>query len=109
DSARVDGYNTVQMLWRIVLPMTLPALVTTGILAFIFAWNEYLFALTFMTSEAKKTIPVAAAQLGGTTLFEVPYGPLAAATVVGTLPLVLLVLFFQRRIVQGLTSGSVKG
>ncbi|MGB3139078.1 MAG: carbohydrate ABC transporter permease [Nodosilinea sp.] len=109
DSARVDGYNTVQMLWRIVLPMTLPALVTTGILTFIFAWNEYLFALTFMTRESMKTIPVAAAQLGGTTLFEVPYGPLAAATVVGTLPLVLLVLFFQRRIVQGLTSGSVKG
>ncbi|MEO1069777.1 MAG: carbohydrate ABC transporter permease [Cyanobacteria bacterium J06638_6] len=109
DSARVDGYNTLQMLGRIVLPMTLPALVTTGILAFIFAWNEYLFALTFMTRETMKTIPVAAAQLGGTTLFEVPYGPLAAATVVGTLPLVLLVLFFQRRIVQGLTSGSVKG
>lgn len=109
DSARVDGYNTVQMLGRIVLPMTLPALVTTGILAFIFAWNEYLFALTFMTRESMKTIPVAAAQLGGTSLFEVPYGPLAAATVVGTLPLVLLVLFFQRRIVQGLTSGSVKG
>lgn len=109
DSARVDGYNTVQMLGRIVLPMTLPALVTTGILAFIFAWNEYLFALTFMTREGMKTIPVAAAQLGATTLFEVPYGPLAAATVVGTLPLVLLVLFFQRRIVQGLTSGSVKG
>ncbi|MGB3310804.1 MAG: carbohydrate ABC transporter permease [Nodosilinea sp.] len=109
DSARVDGYNTLQMLGRIVLPMTLPALVTTGILAFIFAWNEYLFALTFMTREEMKTIPVAAAQLGGTTLFEVPYGPLAAATVVGTLPLVLLVLFFQRRIVQGLTSGSVKG
>ncbi|WP_410510649.1 carbohydrate ABC transporter permease [Nodosilinea sp. E11] len=109
DSAKVDGYNTVQMLWQIVLPMTLPALVTTGILAFIFAWNEYLFALTFMTRESMKTIPVAAAQLGGTTLFDVPYGPLAAATVVGTLPLVVLVLLFQRRIVQGLTSGSVKG
>ncbi|TVP64185.1 MAG: carbohydrate ABC transporter permease [Leptolyngbya sp. LCM1.Bin17] len=109
DSAKVDGYNTLQMLWQIVLPMTLPALVTTGILAFIFAWNEFLFALTFMTRESMKTIPVAAAQLGGTTLFEVPYGPLAASTVVGTLPLVLLVLFFQRRIVQGLTAGSVKG
>ncbi len=109
DSAKVDGYNTVQMLWQIVLPMTLPALVTTGILAFIFAWNEYIFALTFITRESMKTIPVAAAQLGGTSLFEVPYGPLAAATVVGTLPLVLLVLFFQRKIVQGLTAGSVKG
>jgi multiple sugar transport system permease protein len=109
DSAKVDGYNIVQMLWQIVLPLTLPALVTTGILAFIFAWNEFIFALTFITRESMKTIPVAAAQLGGTSLFEIPYGPLAAATVVGTLPLVLLVLFFQRKIVQGLTSGSVKG
>lgn len=109
DSAKIDGYNTLQMLWQIVLPMTLPALVTTGILAFIFAWNEYIFALTFITRESMKTIPVAAAQLGGTTLFEVPYGPLAAATVTGTFPLVLLVLFFQRKIVQGLTAGSVKG
>ncbi|MGD1862523.1 MAG: carbohydrate ABC transporter permease [Leptolyngbyaceae cyanobacterium] len=109
DSAKVDGYNVVQMLWQIILPMTLPALVTTGILAFIFAWNEFIFALTFITRESMKTIPVAAAQLGGTSLFEVPYGPLAAATIIGTLPLVLLVLFFQRKIVQGLTAGSVKG
>ncbi|MBE9182771.1 carbohydrate ABC transporter permease [Oculatella sp. LEGE 06141] len=109
DSAKVDGYNTWQMLTQILLPMTVPALVTTGILAFIFAWNEYIFALTFITRETMKTIPVAVAQLGGATLFEIPYGPIAAATVVGTLPLVLLVLFFQRRIVQGLTSGAVKG
>jgi multiple sugar transport system permease protein len=109
DSAKVDGYNTVQMLTKIVLPMTLPALVTTGILAFIFAWNEYIFALTFISRASMQTIPVAAAQLGGTTTFEVPYGPLAAATIIGTLPLILLVLFFQRKIVQGLTAGSVKG
>jgi multiple sugar transport system permease protein len=109
DSARVDGYNTGQMLWQILLPMTVPALVTTGILAFIFAWNEFIFALTFITQESMKTIPVAAAQLGATTVFEIPYGPLAAATVMGTLPLVILVLFFQRKIVQGLTSGAIKG
>ncbi|MCC5667106.1 carbohydrate ABC transporter permease [Nostoc sp. CHAB 5784] len=109
DSARVDGHNTFQLLWQIVLPMTLPALVTTGILTFIFAWNEFIFALTFMTREELKTIPVAAAQLGGATIYEIPYGPIAAATVVGTLPLILLVLFFQRRIVQGLTAGAVKG
>ena len=109
DSAKVDGYSTVQMLVQILMPMTLPALVTTGILTFIFSWNEYIFALTFMTRDTLKTIPVAAAQLGGTSLFDIPYGPLAAATVVGTLPLVLLVLFFQRRIVQGLTAGAVKG
>lgn len=109
DSAKVDGYNTVQMLVRIVLPMTVPALVTTGILAFIFAWNEFIFALTFVTEESMKTIPVATAQIGGSSIFEIPYGPIAAATVAGTLPLVLLVLFFQRRIVQGLTAGAVKG
>jgi multiple sugar transport system permease protein len=109
DSARVDGYNTIQMLLRIVLPMTLPALVTTGILTFIAAWNEFIFALTFITRESMKTIPVATAQLSGASVFEIPYGPIAAATVLGTLPLVLLVLLFQRKIVQGLTAGAVKG
>ncbi|MBE9225988.1 carbohydrate ABC transporter permease [Phormidium sp. LEGE 05292] len=109
DAAKVDGYNTWQMLIQILLPMTVPALVTTGILTFIAAWNEFIFALTFMTQENMKTIPVAAAQLGGASAFEIPYGPIAAATVLGTLPLVLLVLFFQRKIVQGLTAGAVKG
>jgi multiple sugar transport system permease protein len=109
DSAKIDGYNTLQMLLQILLPMTIPALVTTGILTFIFAWNEFIFALTFITREEMKTIPVAAAQLGGATQFEIPYGPIAAATIVGTLPLVLLVLFFQRKIIQGLTAGAVKG
>jgi multiple sugar transport system permease protein len=109
DAAKVDGYNTWQMLVQILLPMTVPALVTTGILTFIFAWNEFIFALTFMTREGMKTIPVGAAQLGGASVFEIPYGPIAAATVIGTLPLVLLVLFFQQKIVQGLTAGAVKG
>ncbi|MFW6296833.1 MAG: carbohydrate ABC transporter permease [Halothece sp.] len=109
DSAKVDGYNTVQMLLKIVLPMTIPALVTTGILTFIFAWNEFIFALTFITRNEMKTIPVAVAQLGGSSVFEIPYGPIAAATVAGTLPLIVLVLIFQRRIVQGITAGAVKG
>jgi multiple sugar transport system permease protein len=109
DAAKIDGYKTLGMLTNIVLPMTLPALATTGILTFIFAWNEYIFALTFITEEAKKTIPVATAQLGGASLFDIPYGPIAAATVLGTLPLVILVLVFQRQIVQGLTAGAVKG
>jgi multiple sugar transport system permease protein len=109
DSAKVDGYSTVQMLLKIVLPMTLPALVTTGILTFISAWNEFIFALTFITRESMKTIPVATAQLSGASVFEIPYGPIAAATVLGTLPLVVLVLVFQRKIVQGLTAGAVKG
>lgn len=109
DAAKVDGYTIVQTLTQILLPLTFPAMVTTGILTFIFSWNEFIFALTFMTEETLKTVPVAAAQLGGTTLFEIPYGPLAAATVLGTLPLVILVFVFQRRIVQGLTAGAVKG
>ena len=109
DAAKVDGYKTLPMLLNIVLPMTVPALITTGILTFIFAWNEYIFALTFITRESMKTIPVATAQLGSATLFEIPYGAIAAATVLGTFPLVILVLLFQRRIVQGLTAGAVKG
>lgn len=109
DAAKVDGYTTWGMLTKVLLPMTVPAMVTTGILAFIFAWNEFIFALTFITREDMKTIPVAAAQLGGASVFEIPYGPIAAATVLGTLPLVVLVLFFQRKIVQGLTAGAVKG
>lgn len=109
DAAKIDGYKTWGMLLNILLPMTLPALATTGILTFIFAWNEYIFALTFITEEVKKTIPVATAQLGGASLFDIPYGPIAAATVLGTLPLVILVLVFQRQIVQGLTAGAVKG
>lgn len=109
DAAKVDGYETIPMLLKIVLPMTIPALVTTGILTFIFAWNEYIFALTFITEDTMKTIPVATAQLGGSTVFEIPYGAIAAATVLATFPLVLLVLLFQRRIVQGLTAGAVKG
>lgn len=109
DSAKVDGYKIMPMLIKIILPLTIPALVTTGILTFIFAWNEYIFALTFISDEILKTIPVATAQLGGATVFEIPYGPIAAATVLGTLPLVILVLIFQRQIIEGLTEGAVKG
>jgi multiple sugar transport system permease protein len=109
DSAKIDGYKTVPMLLKIVLPMTIPALVTTGILTFIFAWNEFIFALTFITRSEMQTIPIAVAKLGGASVFEIPYGPIASATVLGTIPLVLLVLFFQRRIVQGITAGAVKG
>lgn len=109
DAAKLDGYKLLPMLIRIVLPMTVPALVTTAILSFIFAWNEYLLALTFITREEMKTIPVATAQLGSSSVFEIPYGAMAAATVLGTFPLVLLVLFFQRRIVGGLTAGAIKG
>ncbi len=109
DSARMDGYHTIPMLLKIILPLTTPALITTGILAFIFAWNEFIFALTFITKESLQTIPVAVAKIGGSSVFEIPYGPMAAATILGTLPLIVLVLTFQKRIIQGITAGAVKG
>ncbi len=109
DAARVDGYNTWQLLAYILFPTILPAVATTGILTFIFAWNEFIFALTLNTREELKTIPVMVAQLSGASSFEIPYGSIAAATVIGTLPLVGLVLLCQRQIVRGLTAGAVKG
>ncbi|NEO69257.1 carbohydrate ABC transporter permease [Moorena sp. SIO3H5] len=109
DAAKVDGYSTWQMLIQILLPLTVPALVTTGILTFIFAWNEFILSLTFISQESLKTLPVAAAQLSGSLGKEIPYGAIAAMTVIGTFPLVVLVMFFQGKIVQGLTSGAVKG
>jgi multiple sugar transport system permease protein len=109
DAGRIDGYSPWGVLVKILLPLTLPALVTTGILAFIFSWNEYLLALSFISREALKTIPVATASIAGSSLFEMPYGPMAAATVLGSFPLVVLVLIFQRRLVRGLTAGAVKG
>lgn len=99
----------MQTLLRVMLPLTGPGLVTTGLLAFIAAWNEYLFALTFTIGNQAKTVPVAIASFGGATPFEVPWGSIMAASVIVTVPLVILVLVFQQRIVAGLTAGAVKG
>ncbi|MFL6537635.1 MAG: carbohydrate ABC transporter permease [Chthoniobacterales bacterium] len=109
DAAKVDGLGRLQILWRIILPLSAPALATTALLVFIFAWNEFLFALTFMTNDRMKTVTAGIATLSGTTVHETPWGPIAAAVVVSTMPLILLVGFFQRRIVQGLTAGALKG
>lgn len=109
-SAQVDGATPFQTFWMILLPLTLPALVTTGLLAFINAWNEYLFALTFTTIEVDaRTVPVAIALFTGEVSYQEPFGEIMAAAVLVTLPLLLLVLIFQRRIVAGLTAGAVKG
>jgi len=91
------------------MPLMWPALVTTGLLAFIGAWNEFLFALTFTSSNATRTVPVAIALLSGGSQYEIPWGIIMAASVVVTVPLVVLVLIFQRKIVSGLTAGGVKG
>ncbi|GEM86330.1 carbohydrate ABC transporter permease [Meiothermus granaticius] len=109
EAAYVDGATPIQTLLRVMLPLTGPGLVTTGLLAFIAAWNEYLFALTFTIGNEVKTVPVAIASFGGATPFEVPWGSIMAASVIVTVPLVIMVLIFQQRIVAGLTAGAVKG
>ena len=109
-SAQVDGARPFQAFYLILLPLTAPALVTTGLLAFINAWNEYLFALTFTTIEIDaRTVPVAIALFTGEISFQEPFGEIMAAAVVVTIPLIILVLIFQRRIIAGLTAGAVKG
>jgi multiple sugar transport system permease protein len=106
-AARVDGCSPLQAFLRVLLPLAAPGIFTTGVLVFIYSWNEFLYALTFTATEASRTVPVAIALFPG--LHEVPWGDIAAASVVVTLPLVVLVLVFQRRIVEGLTAGAVKG
>ncbi len=109
ESAYVDGASPLQTFFHILLPLSAPGLVTTGLLAFIQAWNEYLFALSFTADEAARTVPVVVAQFSGDTQYEIPWGDIMAGSLVATGPLVLLVLIFQRRLVSGLTAGAVKG
>lgn len=109
-SAQVDGATPFQTFYLILLPLTLPALVTTGLLAFIAAWNEYLFALTFTTIDpASRTVPVAIALFTGEIAHQEPFGEIMAASVTVTVPLIVLVLIFQQKIMAGLTAGAVKG
>jgi len=106
-AARVDGCSPFQAFRRVLLPLSAPGLVTTALLVFVFSWNEFLFALTFTSSPAHRTIPVAISLFASE--HTEPLGEVAAASVVVTLPLILLTLLFQRRIVAGLTAGAVKG
>lgn len=109
-SAQVDGASPIQTFYMILLPLTMPALVTTGLLAFIAAWNEYLFALTFTSIEPQaRTVPVAIALFTGEIARQEPFGEIMAAGIVVSIPLVILVLIFQQRIISGLTAGAVKG
>ncbi len=106
-AARVDGCTPFQAFYKIMLPLSAPGIFTTAILVFIFSWNEFLFALTFTSTQASRTIPVAIALFPG--LHEIPWGDIAAASVVVTVPLIILVFAFQRRIIEGLTAGAIKG
>ena len=109
EAAIVDGATPWIVITKVFLPLLWPAMVTTGLLAFIGAWNEFLFALTFTISETERTVPVAIALLSGASSQEVPWGAIMAASVIVTIPLIILVLIFQRKIVAGLTAGGVKG
>ena len=109
EAALVDGARPWTIITRVFMPLLWPALATTGLLAFIAAWNEFLFAITFTLSNARRTVPVAIALISGASRFELPWGRVMAASVIVTVPLVVLVLIFQRRIVAGLTAGAVKG
>ena len=109
EAAIMDGASAPQILIRVFFPLMGPALAAAGLLAFILAWNEFLFALTFTLSDEQRTVPVAIALITGASAYELPWGRVMAASVIVTVPLILLVLILQRRIVSGLIAGAVKG
>ena len=107
DAARLDGAGRLRTLRDILLPLAAPGLASTAILTFLYCWNEFLFALSFTLGPERYTVPVAIALFRGR--YQVPWGEVLAASVLATMPVALLVLAFQRRIVAGLTSGAAKG
>jgi len=109
EAARLEGLDLWQRLRWILIPLIAPATTSTAILVFLFAWNEYPIALTWISDSSLLTLPVAMARIAGSSIYSVPYGAYAAATVLGSIPLVFLVVIFQKSIVSGLTSGAVKG
>lgn len=109
EAAIMDGLSPFVIVTRVFMPLMGPAMVATGLLAFIAAWNEFLFALTFTLSNEQRTVPVAIALITGASEYELPWGSIMAASVIVTVPLILMVLIFQRRLVAGLTAGAVKG
>ncbi|MGH2780986.1 MAG: carbohydrate ABC transporter permease [Thermoleophilaceae bacterium] len=109
EAALVDGATHFQAFRKVVLPLAAPGLVTAGLLTAFFVWNEFLLAVTLTSSPDAFTVPVAVANFSGSTEFEIPLGTISAASVVITIPLVALVIIFQKRIVAGMTAGAVKG
>jgi multiple sugar transport system permease protein len=109
EAALVDGATNFQAFYKVVVPLAAPGLATAGILTFIAAWNEFLLAITLTSSTQARTVPAAIAFFTGSTQFEQPLGTISAASVVISVPLIVMVLLFQKRIVAGLTAGAVKG
>ncbi len=108
-AAQMDGATPLQAFQRVILPLAMPGVFTAGILAFIAAWTDFLFAHVLTTSDAARTAPVAMAYFTGASQFQQPAGAIAAGAIVVTVPILIIVLLFQRRIVSGLTAGAVKG
>ncbi|WP_053549050.1 carbohydrate ABC transporter permease [Microbacterium aurantiacum] len=109
EAAEIDGLSKFRSFLRVVLPLSTPGIVTAGLLTFIFAWNEFLLAITLTSSASARTVPAAIAYFTGSVQYEQPLGTIAAASVVISIPLIILVIIFQRRIVGGLVAGGVKG
>lgn len=109
EAAIMDGCAPWRIIKDVFMPLLWPAMVSTGLLAFIGAWNEFLFALTFVLDNDQRTVPVSISLISGASKYDIPWGNIMAASVLVTLPLVFLVLVFQKRIVSGLTAGAVKG
>ncbi len=107
EAAQLDGLGALDRLWHVQLPLAAPSLATAATLVFIFCWNEFMLALTFMTRDASKTVTAGIASVSGASFYEIPWGQLSAAIVIATLPLVALVLAFETRIVSGLTRGAI--
>jgi multiple sugar transport system permease protein len=108
-AAQVDGATPFQAFTKVIVPLAAPGVFTAAILVFIFCWNDFLFAISLTSSDASRTVPAALAFFTGESAFTAPTGSIAAAAVVVTVPIIVFVLFFQRRIVAGLTAGAVKG
>lgn len=109
EAAKMDGCTPIQAFTKVIIPLSAPGVFTCAILVFIFAWNEFLFARTFMNNSRSYTVPVAMQLFEGVGDYTIPWGQISAASVIVTLPLIILVLLFQKRIVEGLTAGAVKG
>jgi multiple sugar transport system permease protein len=108
-AAKMDGATPFQAFVKVIAPLAAPGMVTTAILVFMACWNDFIFAISFTSTTASRTAPASIAYFSGGSVFTTPTGPISAAAVVITIPIVIFVLFFQRRIVAGLTSGAVKG
>ena len=109
EAAIMDGCGPWRIIKDVFMPLLWPALVSTGLLAFIAAWNEFMFALTFVLDNSERTVPVSISLISGASKYDIPWGNIMAASVLVTVPLLLLVLVFQKKIVSGLTAGAVKG